>query len=94
MSIIRRVDSLGRVTIPISYRRTLGIESNSNLNLTLTANAITVEKCSSNFDLETFIKEFLINTYGNYYQDFLLSKSMMDDINNLLEGYFNNKLLK
>ena len=94
MSVIRRVDSLGRVTIPISYRRTLGIECNNNLNLTLTTNVITIEKCSSNFDLEAFIKEFLIYTYGNNYQDFLLSKSMMDDINNLLKGYFNNKLLK
>ena len=94
MSVIRRVDSLGRVTIPISYRRMLGIESNSNISLTLTTNVITVEKCSSNFDLEAFIKKFLIYTYGNNYQDFLLSKFIMDDINNLLKGYFNNKLLK
>lgn len=94
MSIIRRVDSLGRVTIPISYRRTLGIESNSNLNLTLTANMITIEKCNSNFNLETFMREFVAYTYGNHYQDLLVSKSMKKDISIMLKGYFDDKLSK
>lgn len=94
MSIIRRVDSLGRVTLPISYRRRLGIEGNSDVTLDLIANMITIEKCNSNFNLDTFMREFVAYTYGNHYQDLLVSKSMKKDISIMLKGYFDDKLSK
>lgn len=94
MSIIRRVDSLGRVTLPISYRRRLGIEGNSDVTLDLIANMITIEKCDSNLNLETFMMEFVAYTYGNHNQDLLVSKSMKKDISIMLKGYFDDKLSK
>ena len=42
--IIKKIDSLGRVTIPITFRRILQIEDNEELEISLSNNQIIITK--------------------------------------------------
>lgn len=43
-SIRRKVDDLGRITLPIEFRRTLGIEVHDNVNMQFKDNGIYIYK--------------------------------------------------
>lgn len=42
MGIIRNIDSLGRIVLPVEYRKELGIENGSSLNMELIDNKIVI----------------------------------------------------
>lgn len=41
----RQIDKLGRIVIPISYRKFLNLSENSYLNITLDDNSIVITPC-------------------------------------------------
>ena len=62
----RRTDSLGRVVIPINYRRELGIDNNDRVNIHLEGSRIYIEKyvdtcavCRSNEEIQPYNETFL-----------------------------------
>ena len=44
-AIVRRVDKLGRIVLPMNYRRALGIETDSEVVLGIDDGIITVKPC-------------------------------------------------
>ena len=42
--VIKRMDNLGRITIPITYRKLLGIERETDLEISLVDNRIVISK--------------------------------------------------
>lgn len=92
--IVRRIDSLGRIVIPKTYREQLGISQDDNLSIKLTENELIVSKEIVEFDLADSILKFIINTYGLEYQDMLISKTMKKEVHKLLKEYFDVKLLR
>lgn len=94
MALIRRIDELGRLVIPIEYRNQLGIKYTDSLSMELAGSEIIVKKIYVSFELEEFIRRFIVDVYGNKYQDVLVSKTMMKDVYKLLKHYFDKKLVK
>lgn len=92
--IVRRIDSLGRIVIPKTFRKQLGINQDDNLSIKLTENELIVSKEIVEFDLADSILKFIINTYGLEYQDMLISKTMKKEVHKLLKEYFDVKLLR
>ena len=92
--IIRRIDELGRIVIPKTYRKQLGIKHDDNLTIKLINNEITISKETIEFDLAEFIARFVIDRYGLKYQDMLITKSMKKEVYKLLKEYFDVKLLR
>lgn len=94
MAVIRKIDELGRIVIPMTYRSQLDIKHNDRLIMKLTENEIVVSKYDASFNVEDFIVNFVINTYGSSYQDILVSKTMKKDVYKMLKHYFDIKLSK
>lgn len=92
--IVRRIDSLGRIVIPKTYREQLGIKHADNLTINLTNNSILITKEVMNFDINNFIVKFIVDTYGVEYQDMLISNVVKKDIYKLLKQYFDTRLLR
>ena len=47
MEITRKIDKLGRIVLPIDFRKKLGLENNDNVIISLTERTITVRKLSN-----------------------------------------------
>ena len=101
LSIIKRIDELGRIVLPIEIRKKLKITTNDDLKITLENNDIVIRKYSMLSDIE---KE--INTYGKIINK-LSNKNVIitnkekiiySNDNNLLNkeisDYFKNLIIK
>lgn len=94
MAVVRRIDELGRIVIPMEYRNQLGIKYSDSLSIELTGGEIILKKSAVSFELDEFIRRFIVNTYGVNYQDVLLTKTIMKDVHMVLKQYFDKKLFK
>ncbi|WP_432665529.1 AbrB/MazE/SpoVT family DNA-binding domain-containing protein [Wukongibacter baidiensis] len=59
--VVRKLDSLGRIVIPIELRRVMSIQSNDPIEISIDSNSIVIEKyidrcyiCSNTEDLKVF----------------------------------------
>ncbi len=75
--IVRRLDELGRITIPIELRRSLGIEDRDALEIFTEDNCIVLEKYEPT-DIFTGSKEDLIEYHGK-----LVSKDSIKELSKL-----------
>lgn len=75
--IVRRLDELGRITIPIELRRSLGIEDRDALEIFTEDNCIVLEKYEPT-DIFTGSKEDLIEYHGK-----LVSKESIKELSKL-----------
>lgn len=56
----RKVDDLGRITLPIEFRRTLGIEVQDNVNLQFKDNGIYVYKQTEKDVLQSKLEDVIL----------------------------------
>lgn len=75
--IVRRLDELGRITIPIELRRSLGIKDRDALEIFTEDNCIMLEKYEP-ADIFTGSKEDLIEYHGK-----LVSKESIKELSKL-----------
>lgn len=75
--IVRRLDELGRITIPIELRRSLGIEDRDALEIFTEDNRIVLGKYEPT-DIFTGSKEDLIEYHGK-----LVSKKSIEELSKL-----------
>ncbi|MCM1244968.1 MAG: AbrB/MazE/SpoVT family DNA-binding domain-containing protein [Roseburia sp.] len=75
--IVRRLDELGRITIPIELRRSLGIEDRDSLEIFTEDNRIVLEKYGPS-DVFTGSEENLIEYHGK-----LVSKKSIEELSKL-----------
>lgn len=75
--IVRRLDELGRITIPIELRRSLGIEDRDALEIFTENNSIVLEKYEPT-DIFTGSGEDLIEYHGK-----LVSKKSIEELSKL-----------
>ena len=92
MSVYRSIDHLGRVVIPVNLRNKLNIKTFDQLEFTQSGNSIIIKKVNNNFDFETFIREYIIFRYSNYYKDIIISKDIINRVDNVLCEYFDSIL--
>lgn len=75
--IVRRLDELGRITIPIELRRSLGIEDRDALEIFTENNSIVLEKYTPT-DIFTGAEDDLIEYHGK-----LVSKKSIEELSKL-----------
>lgn len=92
MSVVRRIDSLGRIVIPSEFRNQLGIKSNDSISIELTNRKLIIEKVAIEFKPTDFIRRFIVQYYGNRYQDLLITKTMVQEVLEMLQDYFDKAL--
>lgn len=59
-TIKKKVDALGRITLPIEYRRTLGIEVHDEVNLEFSENGIFVYKQTEKDELISKLNDVML----------------------------------
>lgn len=92
MTIIKRVDELGRVHIPAGCRRQLGIDTDDSVILKLVNSELIIKKYKATFNVEKCIRQFIISTYGGKYTDLLVTNKMKHDVYVLLKEYFDTQI--
>ena len=65
VGIVRRLDNLGRVTIPMEMRKSLGIENRGEVEISAQKNAIMIKK-QEPVDVFTGSDRDLIESVGNF----------------------------
>ena len=101
LSIIKRIDELGRIVLPIEIRKKLKITTNDDLKITLENNDIVIRKYSMLSDIEKKINTYgkIINKLSN--KNVIITnkeKIIYSNDNNLLNkeisDYFKNLIIK
>ena len=94
-NVTRKVDELGRICLPIDFRRKIGITNdNPDVDLLLTDNSIVIEKHNLLVDYEKIIRNILISEKGADYKNFRISD---EDINKFIEDaklFIDNMIIK
>lgn len=91
-TVIKRVDELGRLVIPVQYRDELGINDNDSVVIKLIGKDLVISKYKNTLNMEKCIREFIISTYGSKYSDILVTNKMKCDVYTLLQGYFDTQI--
>ncbi len=89
---MRTVDELGRVVIPVKLRRRLNIKTYDELDFKQDGDTIIIKKASITFDFEDYLRKFIVYKYGSYYKDITIDKVTCKEIEDILCGYFVDKL--
>lgn len=101
LSIIKRIDELGRIVLPIEIRKKLKITTNDDLKITLENNDIIIRKYSMLSDIEKKINTYgkIINKLSN--KNVIITnkeKIIYSNDNNLINkeisDYFKNLIIK
>lgn len=101
LSIIKRIDELGRIVLPIEIRKKLKITTNDDLKITLENNDIVIRKYSILSDIEKKINTYgkIINKLSN--KNVIITnkeKIIYSNDNNLINkeisDYFKNLIIK
>ena len=101
LSIIKRIDELGRIVLPIEIRKKLKITTNDDLKITLENNDIVIRKYSMLSDIEKKINTYgkIINKLSN--KNVIITnkeKIIYSNDNNLINkeisDYFKNLIIK
>ena len=92
MTVIKRVDELGRVHIPARYRRQLGIDTGDSVVIKFTWSELIIKKYQATFNVEKCIRQLIISTYGGKYTDLLVTNKMKHDVYVLLKEYFDTQI--
>lgn len=82
----RRIDELGRLVIPIEYRKRLNIKSNDLMDIIIQNDKIIISKSSDNFDYEKLLYSLLL--YSDYH-DHLITNEDIEIFKQTLEKYLN-----
>ena len=90
---IRRIDSLGRCVIPMDIRKQLHISPIDDLGFAVEDNKIIISKISSSFNLEDFIRKFIVEYFGVEWEDILLTNIQVKNIELLLLEYIKKNIL-
>lgn len=90
---MRTIDELGRIVLPINLRRKLNIKPYDELEFIQNGDEIIVRKVSNTFDLEDFLRKFIVYKYGNYFKNITIDKVTSKEIEELLCKYFDEKLV-
>lgn len=77
MGIVRQLDMLGRITIPIELRRSLGIGDRDSLEIYTEGNKIVLEKYETS-DIFTGSQDDLIEYHGK-----MVSKKSIEELSKL-----------
>lgn len=80
-------DNLGRIVIPKAMRDSLGVKPYDLLKVEQKKDSIVLTKVIYKFDLEKFIKDYILYYFGAEHRDLLLSKVNLKEIESLLSGY-------
>lgn len=67
---IRKIDYLGRIVIPMEMRKSLGIKDNDDLIMSLGKDSIIIKKAKTS-DIEIFIASLLKNEQDNHTREIL-----------------------
>jgi len=101
LSIIKKIDDLGRIVLPIDIRKKLKITTEDNLKITLENNNIVIRKYSILSDLENKINSYgkVINKLTNKNiiitnKDKIIYSNESNFINKEISEYFKNLIIK
>lgn len=75
MKVVRNIDNLGRIVLPMDFRNTLGLESGSAVNISIEGGAIVLRP------LETMCK--VCGSHKNVNKDLLVCASCIKKIKKL-----------
>ena len=73
--VIKKVDKLGRIVLPMSYRKALGLDTDSEVVLNICDGVITVEACADTCKI--------CGTKQNVNNNFFLCSECIDKVKNL-----------
>ena len=91
-TVIKRVDELGRFHIPARYRRQLAIDTDDSVVIKFAQSELSIKKYQATFNVEKFIKQFVVVKYGSKYRDILVTNKMKSDVCELLHDYFDTQI--
>lgn len=82
----RKIDNLGRITIPSEMREQLKIEANENVKIEIKGKKIIITNPNDDFDIEQYIKEEILPSLVGQNELTIGAREMCHRILEKLEG--------
>ncbi len=90
---VRRIDNFGRCVIPIDIRKQLDISITDDLGFVVEDDRIIISKISSSFNLEDFVRKFIVEYFGVEWEDAFVSDIQIKNIKIMLMNYVKKNIL-
>ena len=89
---IKRVDKLGRVVLPIDFRKQLGLQDGAIVTVELNDNSLILKPCDITCNYEKLLRDCTISLYGTDYEDILFSEELILEFQNIISNFICNKI--